>query len=263
MQHALSLPPVGSPRALVELAATAEAGGWDGVFLWDHLHLFRGMQLDIVDPWVTLGAIATATERVRLGPLVTPLPRRRPWKVAKEVTTLDHLSGGRVIFGAGIGFPPDDEFGAFGEPTDARARAGMLDDALAVLDELWTGTATVHDGPHYRVDAEFHPAPVQRPRPPIWIAAMAPYRRPLARAARYDGVATIAPDGGPLAPAALGEYLDGLPRRDGFDIVCSRREGHRSADYAAVGVTWLVESRWPDGAWFDELTQAARAGPPR
>ena len=185
MRYGLSLPNVGPATELVRMASTAEANGWDGVFLWDHLHLSRQLRLDIVDPWVMLGAFAQATGRVRLGALVTPLARRRPWKVAKEVVTLDHLSGGRAIVGVGLGEPPDDDFAAFGDPADARERAALLDDGLAVLDGLLAGAPFTHDGPRYHVDADFLPAPVQQPRPPIWVAGVLPHRRPFERARRW------------------------------------------------------------------------------
>src|SRR5262245_27138592 len=133
MKYAISTPNMGRPTDLVALAVAAEAGGWDGVFLWDHLQLVRAMTLDVLDPWVVLGAMAQATARVRLGALVTPLPRRRPWVVAKHVTTLDHLSGGRIVVGVGIGFPADAEFGAFGEETADRLRGDLLDEGLDVL----------------------------------------------------------------------------------------------------------------------------------
>jgi alkanesulfonate monooxygenase SsuD/methylene tetrahydromethanopterin reductase-like flavin-dependent oxidoreductase (luciferase family) len=262
MQHAVSLPPVGPPQALVELAVAAEANGWDGVFIWDHLHFLRAMGVDVVDPWVMLGAIAQVTERVRLGPLVTPLPRRRPWVVAKELVTLDHLSNGRAIFGAGIGFPPEDEFAAFGEPTSGRVRAAMLDEGLELLDALVRGEHVKHDGAHYHVDAELKPAARQRPRPPVWIAAGDPYQRPLRRAERWDGVVAIAADGGPLEPEPLARYLEGVARPPGFDVVAGRHEKHGAAAYEAAGATWLFDSRWPAGDWFDELSQAVRAGPP-
>src|SRR5919106_1748266 len=121
MRFALSMPNAGDPAALVELAAAADRAGWDGFFLWDHIHA-----LPATDPWVVLGAIAVRTRTVRLGTLVTPPARRRPWKLAKEVCTLDHLSGGRAILGVGLGLPADAEFGAFGEPAEARAHAAML-----------------------------------------------------------------------------------------------------------------------------------------
>jgi alkanesulfonate monooxygenase SsuD/methylene tetrahydromethanopterin reductase-like flavin-dependent oxidoreductase (luciferase family) len=245
------------------MARAAEDSGWDGVFIWDHLHFVRVMRVDVVDPWVTLGAIATATERVRIGPLVTPLPRRRPWKVAKELVTLDHLSNGRAIFGAGLGFPPEDEFASFGEPTSGRVHAQLLDEGLPIMDAIMRGEPVKHEGEHFHVDAELRPAAVQQPRPPFWLAATDPYRRPLRRAVRWDGVVPIAADGGPLPPDDLVRYLDGIDRPDGFAIVAGHHPDHTAAEYEAAGATWLFDSRWPAGDWFDELSEAARRGPPR
>jgi alkanesulfonate monooxygenase SsuD/methylene tetrahydromethanopterin reductase-like flavin-dependent oxidoreductase (luciferase family) len=262
MRFALSLPPVGTPQSLVELAVAAEASGWDGVFLWDHLHFLRAMRVDVVDPWVTLGAIAAATDRVRIGPMVTPVPRRRPWKLAKELVTLDHLSNGRVIFGAGLGFPPEDEFASFGEPTSGRDRAKLLDEGLALIDALMRGEPVKHDGANFHVDAELHPASVQRPRPPFWLAATDPYQRPLRRALQWDGLAPIAADGGPLTPDDLARYLDGVSLPSGFDVLGGLHPEHTVGEYESAGATWLMDSRWPAADWYDELAQAARAGPP-
>ena len=105
MRFAISVPNVGDPAALVELAELAESSGWDGFFLWDHLHLRRDLHLDVHDPWVVLGACAARTKSLHLGPVVTPLPRRRPQVVAKQITTLDHMTGGKAILGVGLGFP--------------------------------------------------------------------------------------------------------------------------------------------------------------
>ena len=191
LHFAVSAPNVGDPIALVRLAVEAEAAGWDAFFLWDHLHLVRAMALDVHDPWVLLGAIAQATDRIKLGAMVTPVPRRRPWKLAKELVTLDHLSAGRTIVGVGLGFPADDEFGAFGDQTDDRVRADLLDEGLAIIDAVLRGEPVRHDGAHFHVDADLRPGALQRPRPPIWVAAMWPNKRPMARAARYDGVNAI------------------------------------------------------------------------
>jgi alkanesulfonate monooxygenase SsuD/methylene tetrahydromethanopterin reductase-like flavin-dependent oxidoreductase (luciferase family) len=263
MRFAVSIPNVGSPADLVRLAADAEAAGWDGVFVWDHLQLDAGLRLDIVDPWVTLGAMATATSRVRLGTLVSAPARRRPHKLAKEVVTLDHLSAGRAVLGVGLGFPDHDEFGAFGDDPDARRRAAVTDEALALLDRLLQSEPVDHRGEHYQVSATLRPAPVQRPRPPIWVAAMAPFRRPLQRAARWDGVVPIDATGEPLTPEALRAYLAPLARPAGYEVVVARAEGATAAEYAAAGVTWLVDSTWPVGDWFGELRRRVLAGPQR
>ncbi len=156
MRFGLTVPNLGEyadAGLLGDLAAEAEAAGWDGVFLWDHLAYRRQPVFAAVDPWVALTVMATRTERVLLGPMVTPLARRRPQGVARQATTLDHLSGGRLIFGAGLGTPPDVEFEAFGEDPDARVRAARLDEALDVLCGLWSGEAFSYEGEHQRVDA--------------------------------------------------------------------------------------------------------------
>ncbi|MBK9180375.1 MAG: LLM class flavin-dependent oxidoreductase [Acidimicrobiales bacterium] len=259
---------MGSPAALVELAVAAEAADWDGVALWDHLHFHRTADVDVFDPWVVLGAVAQATKRVRLGTLVTPLARRRPWKVAKELVTLDHLSAGRAVFGAGLGSPADDEFGAFGDPTGDRERADRLDEGLELVDLLVRGEPVEHRGAHFRVDAHLRPASVQRPRPPFWIAGMFPNRRPLRRAARWDGVAPVATDGNPLPPraiAAVRALVDAERSAQGrsgpFDVVATRAEGATDADYAEAGATWVVDSIWPVGDWLSELRDTITAGP--
>ena len=263
MRFAVSAPNVGDPNALVQLAVDAEAAGWDAFFLWDHLHLVRAMALDVDDPWVVLGAIAHATERIKLGAMVTPVARRRPWKLAKELVTLDHLSGGRTIVGVGLGFPADDEFGAFGDTTDDRVRADLLDEGLAIIDAVLRGEPVRHDGKHFHVDADLRPGARQQPRPPIWVAAMWPNKRPMARAARYDGVDVISADGQPLPPSLVREVVDHIGRGDGFDIVAGYAYGHTVAEYEDAGATWLVDSRWPSDGWYDELAAAVRSGPPQ
>lgn len=259
MRFALSLPNMGRVDRLVEIAVAAERNGWDGVFLWDHVHFFREMRLDVHDPWVVLGAIAQATSRVRLGPMVTPLARRRPQNFAKEVVTLDHLSGGRAVAGVGLGFPPDDEFAAFGEPAGDRERADRLDEALDVVTALWSGGPVRHAGEHFTVDAELRPVPLQQPRPPIWVAAMWPNRRPIARAARYDGVVPLGENGEPAPPEVIRQIAELVgPDRE---VVAAWLEGHSAAEYEAAGATWLTESRWPVGEWADELAALASAAP--
>src|SRR5258705_2421092 len=151
---------------LARLAARAEEAGWDGFFLWDHVD-YRAPVRALADPWVSLAAIACATERLVIGPLVTPPARRRIHKLARETVTLDRLSGGRLVFGAGLGSDNSGEFSKFGEIADARERAALLDDGLEQLAAYWAG--------------EFEPRPVQQPRIPVWLAARWPNRRPVRR----------------------------------------------------------------------------------
>jgi alkanesulfonate monooxygenase SsuD/methylene tetrahydromethanopterin reductase-like flavin-dependent oxidoreductase (luciferase family) len=262
MRYAISIPNMGDPARLIGLAVTAERAGWDGVFLWDHMHFVRDLGLDVVDPWVTLGAIAHATERVRLGTLVTPVPRRRPWKLAKEVTTLDHVSNGRAVLGVGLGEPAADEYGAFGEPTDARRRAALLDEGLALLDGFLRGGEVRHDGTHFHVDARLRPAARQGPRPPIWVAGKWPNRGPLERARRYDAFVPIKPDGMPAGPEVMAEAAAAF-REDGVEIVACAAPGIPASEYEDAGAAWFVESAWPGiEGWIDDLEQRISPGTP-
>ncbi|HEX9258743.1 MAG TPA: LLM class flavin-dependent oxidoreductase [Acidimicrobiales bacterium] len=265
MRFGLSIPNMGEPGALVALAAEAEQAGWDGVFLWDHLHFIKGAGVHTQDPWVLLGAIAQCTERVRLGTLVTPVARRRPWKLAKEVLTLDWLSGGRAVLGVGLGEPGKDEFADFGDPGDARLRAELLDEGLDIVAKVWTGEAFIHDGKHYKVDAELPGRPAQQPRPPIWVAGQWPNKAPFRRAARWDGVVPIdVVTSGPITPDRLAEclaFMGDLP--PDYDVVATAMEDVQPAEYADAGATWLVESCWPVGDWLPDLRARVLAGPSR
>ncbi len=260
MRYVISIPPFAAAPELVDIAVDAEAAGWDAVVVWDHLQWIRATGLDVHDPWVLLGAIAARTERVILGPLVTPLSRRRPWIVAKHLTTLDHLSNGRALLGVGLG--AGDDFGAFGDEEGGRARAALLDEGLDLLSRLLSGDDVVHDGPHFHVDARLLPPPVQRPRPRVWVAAVAPNRRPLRRAVQWDGVVPIGPDE-LLTPEALAAYLDGVERPRGWDVVAPAAPGVPVGEYADAGATWLMASDWPTGDWLPTFRAAVRAGPPR
>jgi alkanesulfonate monooxygenase SsuD/methylene tetrahydromethanopterin reductase-like flavin-dependent oxidoreductase (luciferase family) len=262
-------------RMLGEVARDAEESGWDGFFLWDHINALWDAA---VDPWVTLGAIATATSRIKIGTLVTPLARRRPWIVARQAMTLDLLSNGRVILGVGLGHPPDKEFADFGEDPDERVRADKLDESLAIIEGLWSGKPFSFEGKHYRVnDAKFTPPPVQQPRIPIWVAGMWPTRAPFRRAARWDGVFPMKADLSIISPDevrdiasyvashrtatggydfALGADLPNAPRATRDEARAAFRQ--HVASYADAGVTW-----WIEGAYErDELRAVASAGPP-
>ncbi len=256
MRYLLSVPPFTDPATVVALARTAEANGWDGFFLWDHLR-WDDVQ-EVHDPWVLLGAIAQETERMLLGTMVTPLSRRRPWVVAKHLVTLDHLSGGRAVLGVGLGEPPDLDFGHFGDEADARTRAAVLDEGLEVLAGLLEHGRSDHHGDHLTVTASVRPLPVQRPRVPIWVAGIAPNRRPLERARRWDGYVPI---GKGLEPDALADLVGPAPR-PGWDLVVPWADGVPAQDYADAGVTWLVRSTNPrEGGWVEELEQAVATDP--
>lgn len=259
MRYAVNIPPFIDPSVVVDIAVEAEQAGWDGVFLWDHLQWIPDELVEVHNPWVLLGAIARETERVTVGTLVTPLSRRRPWQVAKELITLDHLSGGRSVLGVGLGETPQSDFAAFGEPSGARERAALLDEGLVVLDGLLRGEHVRHQGKQFTVDTEIAPRPVQRPRPPIWVAGVVPHQPPLRRAIRYDGVVPIGADG-PLRPEQVAAYA-GEHLRAGWDVVAPWAAGVPAGEYADAGATWLIESTGPFGDWVPEFRGRVSAGP--
>jgi alkanesulfonate monooxygenase SsuD/methylene tetrahydromethanopterin reductase-like flavin-dependent oxidoreductase (luciferase family) len=232
------------PRVVADLAASAEAHGWDGVFVWDHI-VYRAPVRAVADPWIVLSAIACATSTLRIGPMVTPLARRRVQKLARETVTLDHLSGGRLTLGVGLGSDNSGELGPFGEETDPRGRARLLDDGLERLSAMWAG--------------EFEPAPVQQPRIPVWVAARWPNRRPVRRAVRWDGLFPIEMPG----PEALAELVQETTEARGgapFDMVAEIAPGEDPAPWRDAGATWVFTGfgRQPRA---DEVRDAIAAGP--
>jgi alkanesulfonate monooxygenase SsuD/methylene tetrahydromethanopterin reductase-like flavin-dependent oxidoreductase (luciferase family) len=217
------------PRTLATLAASAEAHGWDGFFLWDHVR-YRPPVRAVADPWVALAAVASETERIRLGPLVTPLSRRRVHKLARETVTLDLLSRGRLTLGVGLGSDRNDELEPFGEVVDPRERARLLDAGLDRLSTYWGG--------------EFEPPPVQSPRIPVWVAARWPNRLPLRRAARWDGLFPIELPG-PGALTELRQEVRELRTKAGpngrpFDLVVDLPAGSAIGPWEEAGATWIL-----------------------
>ncbi len=230
MKYALDCSTAGTyadAQLLADLAAEAEEAGWDGFFVWDAVFA-RPARLPMVDPWIALAAIATQTNRMKIGAMVTPLARRRPWQIARETVSLDHLSKGRLIFGVGLGYQELD-FTAFGEEADARIRAEKLDEGLEIVTKLWAGRKVSYGGKHYHLDAvKFLPKPVQVPRIPIWVAGYWPNRRPFRRAAHWDG----------LLPGKVNEQeftVDDL--RECVDYVHLHRRSSAPFEVAVYGFT--------------------------
>jgi alkanesulfonate monooxygenase SsuD/methylene tetrahydromethanopterin reductase-like flavin-dependent oxidoreductase (luciferase family) len=259
-------------RVVADLAREAENAGWDGFFLWDHIGASWGVP--IADPWIELAAMAMVTRRIKLGPLVTPLPRRRPAKLAREAVTLDHLSDGRLILGVGIGSDSGAEFSTFGESPDDTLHAAMLDEGLDVLMGLWSGEPFSYAGTHYTIrDAKFEPRPVQQPRIPIWVAGVWPHKKPFRRAARWDGVCPLHTAGQPT-PAHIRELVAYMHAQRGddtpFDVVVGGKSFEQAPDqraqtlraYAEAGATWWLESfDWNNPV--DQARAVIRQGPPR
>lgn len=274
MRCGLALPTGGEcadPAFLVELACLAESTGWDGVFLEDYICFQGDATAPTCDPWVALAGVAVRTTRIRLGTMVTPLARRRPWKVAREATSLDLLSGGRMVLGVGLGDTGehvlgDASFSAFEEVGDPRVRARMLDEGLDVIAGLFTAEPFSYAGEHYTVrDVVFRPAPVRRPRIPIWVGGGYPYRGPTRRAARWDGCCLYRAETHDLHAddvralrAATGDRpydicVGGRERRDG--------DADWLASIAAAGATWWTE--YVESADRHTMREAVRRGPLR
>jgi len=275
MRFALNVPnfgEYGDARLLAGLARETEESGWDGFFVWDHI-AWEDAE-DYADPWISLSAIALSTNRIRIGPMVTPLPRRRPWKVAHEAATLDRLSGGRLILGAGLG-GREREFGFFGEEPDPKRRAAMLDEGLEILANMWSAEPFSYGGEHYEITgARLTPPPTQRPRIPIWVAGTWPRKGPFHRAMRWDGYAPVGKPGSPLTPEDVRE-MSGLvsERRTSDEPFAIRISGSTNgqnpddvrrtvAGFAEAGATWWDETLSPGGMSLDETRKRIRLGPP-
>ncbi|GAA3345559.1 LLM class flavin-dependent oxidoreductase [Amorphoplanes nipponensis] len=267
MRYGVILPGGTAPQQL-DQAVLAEQAGWDGVFVWEAA---AG-----VDAWSLLAAMAPATTRVRLGTMLTPLPWRRPWKVASQVATVDQLSGGRAVLGIGVGaLTPD--LPVTGEVTDLRERAAMMDDGIDLMRALWAGATSYH-GPHYDYEvARDDLARVGRPvqdRVPVWVVAVWPRPKSLRRALRCDGVIP-GHRSGPDELRALRAWLSDRGAPPELDILA---EGETPADDAAAGwatvapwadagCTWWLETRWELPHHSEERMREIRAriaaGPPR
>lgn len=260
------------PARLAALAHDAEAAGWDGFFLWDHV-IRRQPWKPMVDPWVTLAAVAVSTERIILGPMVTPLARRRVSMVARQSVTLDRLAAGRLRLGVGLG-APDDEFTRFGEDADPKRRAQILDESLEALQLAWSGEPVSYRGTHVTIDdVEFRPTPVNG-RIPIWVAGGWPGGAPFRRAARFDGVWPVAKAGGYLSVGDFIECVDAVRELRGddapFDACFIDRSppggDHETSDklgrLVEGNMTWWIDSLDDPAVPFEQHLARVHAGPP-
>jgi alkanesulfonate monooxygenase SsuD/methylene tetrahydromethanopterin reductase-like flavin-dependent oxidoreductase (luciferase family) len=288
MKFGLALPPFGDysdARYLADIAKEAEDLGWDGFFIWDHVFFDPSFHPN-VDPWIGLAAVAMNTSRIRIGTLVTPVARRRPWVLARQTVSVDRLSKGRLILGIGLGDPVQWDYGFFGEETDAKIRAQKLDEGLEVLTGLWTGKPFSYTGKQFTLkEVTFVPPPAQSPRIPIWVGGNWPHKAPMRRAARWDGFNPIRWEGG-MTPDTWREALDIIKSHRTsdapFDVVHGGRvpqdQWRKAADfvapYAEAGVTWWIEDASPwrfDHSWeiqwqpifTQQMNELIRRGPPK
>ncbi|MFG3097125.1 LLM class flavin-dependent oxidoreductase [Streptomyces sp. NPDC048202] len=285
MRFSINIPNFGDfadPRNVAKVAAAAEQTGWDGLFIWDHVLHRQYQGRPFGDPWMSLTAAALATSRLRLGTLLTPVARYRPQQLARQVATLDQLSGGRVIFAAGLGGPVKDEYASFGDTAEPPVLAERLDEGLELLGRFWSGGPVDHQGKHYEVrDVALLPATAQQPGPPVWIGGFWPKRAPMRRAARWNGAV-------PLFESALhGHAPEAAEVRELVDFVHANRPADATSAFDFVlggatptdaakardligplrdaGATWWDERQDQDGPDLDRLAPVLRrveAGPP-
>jgi hypothetical protein len=262
VKHGIFVAPFGrfaDPHKLVDLAATAEESGWDGLFLWDHV--LRPESNEIIDPWVALGAMAAATTTIRLGPMVTPVPRRRPIKLAREILTVDLMSDGRLTVGVGSGTDTGGELSRFDEIVDARARGARLDEGLDIITRLLEGETLAHVGEHFDVDGvSLEPRPVQRPRPPVWCAARGAAMKPVRRAARYEGMFPIDIDADSFQ-RMLDEVETVRGSLDGFDVCLRTDTDGTPPAFADRGATWMLRA-FPAVVEHEKVFDEVMHGPP-
>jgi alkanesulfonate monooxygenase SsuD/methylene tetrahydromethanopterin reductase-like flavin-dependent oxidoreductase (luciferase family) len=271
----------GDAHTMGELAQIAEESGWDGIFLEDYIIWQSHLDVPTYDPWITLATMAMRTQRIRLGTMVTPIARRRPWKLAQELVTLDHLSNGRMILGVGLGdtgesIGTDLSFAHFGEVLDLKKRARLLDEGIEVITRVWRGEQFSFNGEFYNIhDVQMLPQPVQQPRIPIWVGGGYPNRGPVTRTLRWDGSCLYKQKGHWMQPEdvrALRERV--ITQRgttDGYDITVGgaprwedeQKQRAYLESVASEGVTWWHEYVPPDVGDFEVQRKMIERGPLR
>ncbi len=250
-------------RTVTDVAIAAEAAGWDGLFVWDHL-LRPPEETELIgDPWITLAAVAMATQRLRIGAMVTPITRRRPQRLARETIAVDRLSNGRLVVGLGLGVDRGGELSRFGEVLDPIERGGRLDEGAELLVRLWSGELVEFHGSHFVADGvRFLPGPIQQPHPPLWFAARGTALRPVRRAARLgSGIHAIEVDRDGLQ-RMLDEVVAVRGSLEGFDVACGVEPGSSGDEWAGLPVTWAMHS-FEAVAPLAEIMAVVAAGPPR
>ena len=265
---------------VIALAQDAEESGWNGIFPWDHILHKPKAGLEVVDPWIMLAAIAANTRRIVLGPMVTPLARRRPWKVARESVSLDHLSRGRLILGVGLGSVVQQDFRRFGEDIDNKTRGEKLDESLEILRGLWKGEPFSFSGKHYTIEegTTFLPKPYgDKERIPIWVGGgkWSWRKKPFRRAARFEGAFPEFTDGSGAKVAKyfenVAEYINRYRGNlEGFDFITlgkAPRSKRKIKEYfepilKSGKITWWVERVYSWKGDLEQIRKKVREGPP-
>lgn len=263
-------------QTLAQLAGEAEEAGWDGFFLWNHLIDEKNRPILVTDPFVALAAIGMSTKRIRIGTTVTPLPRYRPWIVAREMASLDRMTNGRMVLGVGLGFTTGEEYEMFGEPSDLKIRGEKLDEELEIITGLWSGKPFTYNGKYYQVkQTAFKPTPTQKPRIPIWLGGFWPHRRPFRRAAKWDGVIPLklpVTQPKPRDIRDISMYIESQrSAQSKFDVAVvgwgtgrnRMRDEKKIRPYIDAGITWWLESLYGARDSAKDMRSRIRKGPPR
>jgi len=277
LRYGLYVPNFGKsadPNVSSGMALEAEKCGWDGFFLWDHLVEWN-QRVPIYDSFTTLAAIATKTNRIRIGTTVTPLPRSKPWSVARQMASLDRLSNGRMILGVGLGAKESCDYSRFGEVDDNQILAQKLDESLDIITGLWNGKPFSYSGKHYQLGSSvFLPTPVQRPRIPIWVAGFWPRKAPFRRAGKWDGVIPLRHPGNFMTPQDLTQavrYLESIRSNKGFFDVANigwttginrKKNAEKVNSYTEAGMSWWLESLYTKRDSPEKMRKRIRLGPP-